>query len=210
MSVSMAMSVSVARGNFAKVGVREFDSSRPRRLRDLSNHPDIISCTHGGGRKMRQRRRGAFHPVRGMIMNFRQIDQAPRTFVLAFRTGDELARGLLSFARDQRLSAASFKAIGALSSVRLGWLNWETKKYEPSVTLDEQVELLSLIGDIALLNDKPVVHAHAVVGKQDGSAHGGHLLEAHIRPTCEVVLAESAARLQKSIDPESGIALIWP
>jgi uncharacterized protein len=143
-------------------------------------------------------------------MNFRQIDQLPQTFVLVFETGDELATGLLQFATERHLSAASFKAVGALSSVRLAWFSWETKKYEPSVTLDEQVELLSLIGDVALKDKLPVVHAHAVIGKKDGTAHGGHLLEARIRPTCEVVLTESPARLQKFIDPASGLALIRP
>ena len=143
-------------------------------------------------------------------MNFKKIDESPKTFILVFQTGDELAEGLLQFAKEHKLSAASFKAIGALSSVRLGWLSWEKKLYEPSVTLDEQVELLSLIGDVALKDGQPVVHAHAVVGKKDGTAHGGHLLQAHIRPTCEVVLTESPAHLQKFIDPESGIAVIRP
>lgn len=82
-------------------------------------------------------------------MKSRQIDQSPKTFVLVFETGDELAKGLLEFAEQEKLSAASFKAVGALSSLRLGWFSWESKKYEPSVTLDEQVELLSLIGDVA-------------------------------------------------------------
>ena len=141
-------------------------------------------------------------------MNFKQIDKSPKTFILVFKMGDELAKGLTKFAEEQNLSAASFKAVGALSSVRLGWFSWETKKYEPSVTLDEQVELLSLIGDVALYEAKPVVHAHAVVGKKDGTAHGGHLLEAHIRPTCEVVLTESPAHLQKHVDPDSGLVLI--
>jgi uncharacterized protein len=141
-------------------------------------------------------------------MNFRKIDESPKTFILVFQTGDELAEGLLRFAREQRLSAASFKAVGALSSVRLGWFSWESKRYEPSVTLDEQVELLSLIGDVALKDGEPVVHAHAVIGRKDGTAHGGHLLNARIRPTCEVVLTESPAKLQKFIDPDSGLALI--
>jgi uncharacterized protein len=143
-------------------------------------------------------------------VDYRQIEQSPKTFILVFRTGDELATGLRKFAQAQKLSAASFTALGALSSVRLGWLSWENKKYEPSVTLNEQVELLSLIGDVALLDGEPVVHAHAVIGKRDGTAHGGHLIEARIRPTCEVVLTESPARLQKFVDPESGIALIRP
>ena len=92
--------------------------------------------------------------------------------------------------------------------MRLGWFSWESKKSEPSVTLDEQVKLFSLIGDVALYQGKPVVHAHAVIGRKNGAAHGGHLLEAHIRPTCEVVFTESPAHLQKYFDPESGLVLI--
>ena len=72
-----------------------------------------------------------------------QIDESPKTFILVFETGDELAKGLREFAEQESLSAASFKAVGVLSSVRLGWLSWESKTYEPSVTLNEQVELLS-------------------------------------------------------------------
>jgi predicted DNA-binding protein with PD1-like motif len=114
-------------------------------------------------------------------MNFKRIDQSPQTFLLVFQTGDELANGLSQFAEERNLSAASFKAVGALSSVRLAWFSWESKKYELSVSLDEQVELLSLIGDVALKDGNPVVHAHAVIGKRDGTAHGGRLLKASIR-----------------------------
>lgn len=141
-------------------------------------------------------------------MKYKRIELQPKTFVVIFETGDELAAGLQKFASEQQLSAASFKAVGAFSSVRLAWFNWETKKYEPVVVLDEQVELLSLIGDVALKEGKPSVHAHAVVGKRDGTAHGGHLLEAHVRPTCELVVTESPVHLRKEFDPESGLALI--
>ena len=68
--------------------------------------------------------------------------------------------------------------------------------------------MLSLIGDVAVKDGKPAVHAHVVVGRRDGSAHGGHLVEARVRPTCELVLTETPAHLQKQIDPESGLALI--
>jgi uncharacterized protein len=143
-----------------------------------------------------------------MGMHYKLVDEMPKTFVLVLETNDELAQILTEFASEQQLAAASFKALGALSSVRLGWLNWATKQYEPSVSLDEQVELLSLIGDVALKDGEPQVHAHAVVGKRDGTAHGGHLLQAYIRPTCEVVLTESPAHLRKEFDPVAGIALI--
>jgi predicted DNA-binding protein with PD1-like motif len=61
-------------------------------------------------------------------------------------------------------------------------------------------------GDIALKDGKPQV-THLAIGKSDLTAHGGHLLEAHVRPTCEVILTESSQKLQKQIDPESEIAL---
>jgi uncharacterized protein len=141
-------------------------------------------------------------------MNFKKIDESPKTFILMFETGEELVDGLLQFAKLQKLSAASFNAIGALASVRLGWFSWESKRFEPSVTLDEQVQLLSLIGDVALKDGEPVVHAHAVIAKKDGTAHGGHLLNASVWPNCEVFLTESPAKLRRFIDPDSGLALI--
>ena len=82
-------------------------------------------------------------------MHYKLVNEIPKTFVLVFETNDELAGGLEKFASEQKVSSASFKAIGALSFAKLGWLNWQTKQYEPSVILDEQVELLSLIGDVA-------------------------------------------------------------
>lgn len=143
-------------------------------------------------------------------MRFTQLADDPKTYAVIFETGDELAAGLNRLAAEHRLAGSSFKAIGALSQVKLGWFDWKSKHYRPSVVLDEQVELVSLIGDIALNDGKPQVHAHIVVARQDGTAHGGHLLEAHVRPTCEVILTESPRHLQKQIDAESGIALIVP
>ena len=141
-------------------------------------------------------------------MRHKLLEQNPKTYVLIFDTGDELAAELKKFAADQQLTGSSFKAIGALASVKLGWFNWKTKRYDTSVELNEQIELLSLIGDIAVKDGKPQVHAHVVIGKSDGTALGGHLIEAKVRPTCELVLTESPVHLQKQIDPESGLALI--
>ncbi len=132
---------------------------------------------------------------------------ANKTFALIFKTDDEVSSGLLQFARDHHVTAAHFTAIGAFSHLKIGYFDWESKQYQPN-EIAEQVEVLSLIGDIALEQDQPKVHAHVVVGKRDGSAWGGHLLEAHVRPTLEVMLEESPAHLQKKFDPESGLALI--
>lgn len=130
-----------------------------------------------------------------------------RTFAMVFATGDEVAAGLLRFARENNLAASHFTAIGAFERVTLGYFDWEQKDYR-RIPLLEQVEVVSLIGDIALDKGEPKVHAHVVVGKSDGTAHGGHLLEGYVRPTLEVVLIESPVYLKRRVDQDSGLALI--
>jgi predicted DNA-binding protein with PD1-like motif len=134
-------------------------------------------------------------------------DGGQRTFVLVFDTGDEAMDGLSEFAREQRLSAAQLTGIGAFSEVVLGYFDWQAKEYE-RISLNEQVEVVSLLGDVALEGEEPAVHAHVVVAHSDGRASGGHLLGGRVRPTLEVVLTESPAHLRKRHDANSGLALI--
>ena len=136
-------------------------------------------------------------------------ENGERTFVLVFATGDEAIGGLESFAREHGLTAARFTGIGAFSGAKLGYFDRSSKDYA-EIAVAEQVEVLSLLGDVALEVDEPKVHAHVVLGRADGTAVGGHLLEAHVWPTLEVVLDESPAHLRKRSDPETGLALIDP
>lgn len=130
-----------------------------------------------------------------------------QSYALIFETGDEVTTGLLEFAKRKGLGGSHFTAIGALSEVVLGYFDWEKKEYLRN-PIREQVEVVSLIGDVALKDGQPSVHAHIVVAKRDGSAWGGHLLEARVRPTLELILEETPRRLRKTPDPESGLALI--
>ena len=132
-----------------------------------------------------------------------------RTWALIFDKGDEPVSGLTAFAKSQGLGGAHFTAIGAFSEVTLGYFDRKARDYK-KIPLREQVEVLSLIGDVALDRGEPKVHAHVVVGRADGEARGGHLLEACVWPTLEVVLTESPRHLRKRHDPETGLALIDP
>lgn len=134
-------------------------------------------------------------------------DAEERTYALILKTGDEAFSALQRFCEDHSITAARFTAIGAFSSVLLGYFDWNRKDYE-EIPVDEQVEVLSLIGDVALHEGKPKIHAHVVLGKRDGSAHGGHLLQAYVRPTLEVLLIESPGYLKRTMDAESGLPLI--
>jgi uncharacterized protein len=130
-----------------------------------------------------------------------------QTFVLIFDTGDQVVSGLKAFAEEQRLAASHFTAIGAFKDVTLGYFDWQKKDYI-RIPIREQVEVLALVGDVTISDGKPTIHAHVVLGKRDGSTCGGHLIEAEVRPTLEVILTESPAHLERRFDKEAGLALI--
>lgn len=133
-----------------------------------------------------------------------------RTFVLVLETGDEVMACLQAFAERERLSAAQISGIGAFSGAVLTYFDWERKTYLRN-PVEEQVEVAALTGDVALAPDGGrAVHIHAVLGRRDGAALAGHLAEARVRPTLELVLTESPAHLRKRHDPETGLALIRP
>lgn len=131
-----------------------------------------------------------------------------KTYAVILETGDEAMACLDAFAREQGISAASFKAIGAFRAAELGYFDWETKDYLP-IPVPEQVEVASLTGDIALEpGGKPAVHMHAVLGRRDGSTLAGHLNRGEVRPTLEIILTETPAHLRKRRDADTGLMLI--
>src|SRR5205823_15033472 len=98
----------------------------------------------------------------------------------------------------------------ALSDVVLLYFDWPNKEYL-RISVNEQVEVASLLGDIAQApTGEPALHVHLVVGKRDGTAMAGHLGEAHVRPTLEVIITETPTHLRKMKDAETGLALIRP
>ncbi len=134
-------------------------------------------------------------------------DKGMRTFAVVFDTGDEVVEGLTRFAREHHVTGAGLTAIGALHDITWGYFDWEKRDYKRT-SLDEQVEVLTLAGNIALKDGQPKLHAHVVVARENGNAVGGHLLEAHVRPTLEVVVTETPVYLRRREDRETGLALI--
>jgi predicted DNA-binding protein with PD1-like motif len=143
-------------------------------------------------------------------MEAKQIHQehGQKTFALVFDTGEEVMEGLSGFAKENDLDAASLTAIGAFFDATLGYFDMEKKVYK-EIPVEEQVEVLSLLGDIAPKEDgEPQVHAHVVLGTSEGTTRGGHLLEARVRPTLEVIVVESPEHLRRKTDEETGLPLL--
>ena len=133
------------------------------------------------------------------------IDNA--TYALIFESGDEVMEVFKTFASEHKLKASRFTAIGAFSKTELGFFDISIKDYK-KIPVNEQVEVLSLSGDVALYGDESKLHVHVVLGRSDGSTIGGHLISAIVHPTLEIILEETPGYLQRRIDEETGLPLI--
>jgi predicted DNA-binding protein with PD1-like motif len=130
-----------------------------------------------------------------------------RQFVVVLDTDEEAVDCLLRFARENGVSGGELTGLGAFRDVVLGFFDTQAREYE-RIRLDEQVEVVTLVGNFATKDGEPKLHGHVVVSKRDGTAWGGHLLEAHVRPTLEVVVTEVPASLRRKTDPETGLPLL--
>jgi uncharacterized protein len=130
-----------------------------------------------------------------------------KIFALVFDKDDEVKESLLRFATENGLRGAHFAAIGAFSEVTLGFFDRKKKSYQ-EIPVKEQVEVLFFAGNIAEKGGNPMLHAHVVVGKRDGTAHGGHFLNGRVWPTFEMIVTETPAHLRRLKDEETGLPLI--
>ncbi len=132
-----------------------------------------------------------------------------RTHVLVFEEGEEAASGLREWAERRGITAGRLSGVGGFSDATLGFFDWATRSYV-DIPIDEQVEVVAMLGDVAVNEGDPEIHAHVVVADRAATARGGHLLSGHVRPTLEVVVVESPTVLPRRRDARTGLSLIDP
>jgi hypothetical protein len=135
--------------------------------------------------------------------------ETTKQYVVIFYQGDEAFSGLLEFAEQYHVRSAHFTAIGAVNGATLGWFDPQRKMYK-KIPVNGQHELIGMSGDIALYQGKPVVHTHMVLGSPDGTTFGGHVLDANVSPTLEVMVTDDPVTMQKRFDPATDLTLIDP
>ena len=141
-------------------------------------------------------------------MRAKLLNETPRTFALVFDKGDEVTVSILEFAKENQLKASYFTGLGSFRNATLGFFERQRKDYK-RIEIEEQVEAMSLFGNIAQdESGQHKLHAHVVIVKSDGSAHGGHLLKAHVWPTLELFLTETSETLQRKVDEETNLPLL--
>jgi predicted DNA-binding protein with PD1-like motif len=134
---------------------------------------------------------------------------ATKQYAVIFHQGDEAFSGLLEFAEKYHVTSAHFTAIGAVSGATVAWFDPQRKMYK-KIPIVGQHEVIGMSGDIALYRGKPVVHTHMVVGGPDGTTQAGHVLDAYVSPTLEVMVTVDPKAMQKRLDPDTDLTLIDP
>ncbi|HEX6179085.1 MAG TPA: PPC domain-containing DNA-binding protein [Thermoanaerobaculia bacterium] len=141
-------------------------------------------------------------------MKSKVIADQPRSFLLVFARGDEIAKTLVAFAEREKISGARFTAIGACERATIKYWNGDESAWE-QIEVDERVEVIALNGSIGRGEDgKPRIHAHVAFGKRDGSAVGGHFEEGRVNPTLELFLDVLREPIQRKKDERTGLPLI--
>jgi predicted DNA-binding protein with PD1-like motif len=119
----------------------------------------------------------------------------------SLRKGTRFFPGCMSLQRNTRYKARIFTAIGAVNGATFACFDPQRKMYR-EIPIHGRVEVISMIGDIALYLGKPTVHTHMVVGLPDGTTKGGHVLDAQVSPTLEVMVTVDPIAMYKRSTPK--------
>jgi len=142
----------------------------------------------------------------GMKVRLLSENAGVKQYAIILAKGDE---GLTDFARQNKVTSGSFTAIGAFSHATVAWFDDARKEFK-LIPIKQQVELVSMIGNIALVNDQPAVHTHVSVASSDGTVRGGHVINAFVFPTLELFVTVYPTPLHKESDKATGLKLIDP
>jgi predicted DNA-binding protein with PD1-like motif len=125
-------------------------------------------------------------------------------FQLRFMSGETFPGPLLEWLARERVGYAVLTGLGAVRGATVSYWNAETQQYETH-QLAEQMEVTSLVGNVALRDGTPFIHAHANFGRRDLSVVGGHVNELIVHPTLEVWLRSEPLEVQRELDESCGL-----
>jgi predicted DNA-binding protein with PD1-like motif len=120
--------------------------------------------------------------------------------------GEELVSSIQNLAAERKIEHAAVQGIGAVEDVELGYYRLQRREYR-RIRLKRQYELISLLGNLGWVDGAPLLHAHVTLGAEDFQTVGGHLFEATVLATAELILSPGSARLERSFDDEIGLKL---
>lgn len=128
-------------------------------------------------------------------------------YVLRLENGEEITKSLIEFALAKKIKGAFLFGLGAAKDLTLGWYDLAKKNYLRRFFPGEW-EITNLIGNIAWLEDEPIVHLHIGISGSNFNPVGGHLFSGTVTATCEILVVTLEAKLKRSKDNTIGLNLL--
>ncbi len=139
--------------------------------------------------------------------NMQIITASKNTSVISLARGEELFASLLEWAANENVQGATFTGIGAADHLEIAYYNLSAKSFERQ-TIQQEVEIVSLTGNIGYLKKDRALHIHGVFSRRDLSTFGGHLFSARISGACELHITTLPHRLDRAYDETTGLNLL--
>ncbi|HVP91968.1 MAG TPA: PPC domain-containing DNA-binding protein [Terriglobales bacterium] len=129
------------------------------------------------------------------------------TYIIRLDAGDRIVESLRSLCEQDAIGAGVFHGLGAVGEAELGWFDGGAKDYR-TLRIEEPCEIVSLHGNVSRLDGKPFLHCHVALADRTFGVRGGHLREAVVSATCEVVLTRYFEEFPRRKDGPTGLYLL--
>jgi predicted DNA-binding protein with PD1-like motif len=120
--------------------------------------------------------------------------------------GDDIIGSLKEVCKKERIESGLIVGIGAARKAEIAHYDTKKKKYNIR-KLEGMLEIVSLKGNVAMLDGEPALHLHIILSMHDYSTLSGHLMGAEICPTCEITLIPYKAKIERRFDEKTGLNL---
>ncbi len=136
-----------------------------------------------------------------------EYKKAGNRYVVRLNRGDEIISSITELCKKEAIKAGSISGIGATQLVEAGFYSFKKKRY-CGYCFNQNMEILSLLGNISTKDGDPYLHLHIVVSNDEGEALGGHLTKAIISVTGEIFIDTIDVEINREPDSLTGINLM--
>jgi uncharacterized protein len=128
-------------------------------------------------------------------------------YILKLEVGDKVHGAILDFCSKENIETGWITGLGAIKDISLGYYNLDTKSYSFQ-KYSEIFEVMGLIGNIALIDNKPFLHIHTSISDENNQTFSGHLEYATVAVTLELRITAYNESISRLFEDAVGLKLL--
>ena len=124
--------------------------------------------------------------------------------IIRLDVGEEIISSIMNILKNEKIYFATVTGIGATNNFTVGTYDVTNQLYKKS-NYKGVYEIVSLLGNTSIMNNEPYIHIHMSAADKNNNVVGGHLNEAYISATAEIVLNIIETNVDRIKDPNTGL-----